>query len=731
MLSSSVRGRQNHQGLSPLLSIVAALAWVGTTVADIKFSVPAGQNVKPGDTFNCSWTQVKPVNGTENLSNFVLVLRAASGQRYEVQSDVSQALLSLRVQIPKDATGGPHSWYAYFPGGDRSSGSTQFTIAGPIVTTPANAAAAAIATGTGDISGAAGSNNGGVSGAVVAGGIAGAVVILIGVAFLFIRRSRGRAVEPTTARSMEEVHPSGPAALETKMPDMEPMPKDEGMVAVPLNSGPVTRPPRPDENQASAASHPGTPSDGALPSPRQQQPTQYQPPVMAPPGAHSQGQLQRNHSGYQGSVRDSFESEIESVYDPSRARVAGSGPAPAMRSSPAPGATLTKSSSGRSTNSSRYPRNMTPQPQSPAQSQLPENELTLGSPVQRSPPAISRSPSQPLDVQQHHLEQQQKMLQRQQQQQQQQEQPESTASMVAKSDPTLHDDKAELVEEEDKMPAYNGYRDTIFGAYAHTPGDDEEEEEVPALPPMAAAFQALTANSDESAVDRTSTGGTQIQRKKSVKFTGVANTGPVVLPNNEAAKEHLEQRQLRHQQEDQDQEADEEDDSEDAPAQKETAPAALGASSDLKSDSFFGNDFFEDVLAAVNQQAEPETSTTTAPTTPTSALSKLPPPPTTAPTAVPPPPPAPPASYVKPVMPLIPRAPSPPPMMEPAPQQLVQQHHIPAPQAHTFQPVPVSEQVFGAPSPRVTPASAKITQSPTLPANDNNGNGSFFDSSLL
>ena len=107
MLSPSVRGRQNHQGLSPLLSIVAALAWVGTTVADIKFSVPAAQ-VKPGDNFNCTWTQLKPAVGTtENLANFVLVLRAASGQRYEVQSDVSQALLSLRVQIPKEATGGP------------------------------------------------------------------------------------------------------------------------------------------------------------------------------------------------------------------------------------------------------------------------------------------------------------------------------------------------------------------------------------------------------------------------------------------------------------------------------------------------------------------------------------------------------------------------------------------------------------------------------------------------
>ncbi|KAG0244463.1 hypothetical protein B0O80DRAFT_422156 [Mortierella sp. GBAus27b] len=786
--SVALSGKKTQQGQSRLLLTVAALAWLGTASANVRFSIAADAKYKPGDTIVANWTLFKPPVGVENTSPFLLVIRAASGQKYDISPNVQQSTLNMKVRIPQEATGGPHSFYAYYVGSnEKSSGSNQFIIDGPVITTPGAAGADSSspeATGTPDGSSPSTSDSG-ISSVTLIGIIAGAVVVLIAIATLFICRHRRRVADSQqgSSRSMEEVK-------EIKNKDMEPKPSsggaDGGMVAVPLNGAPGSRPPRPE----SLTKNPFENPDAVLPpTPRSQhqQAHQYTPPQLPPVLTSSNSQ--RSQGPFSSAKRESFESEIESVYDPNRPRMVNGNQAVSPAARPAGnGANLTKSASGRSTNSSRYPRNMTPQPQSPAQSQDPfmqaEREVLAAAaaaaaasstqrPLQHQPSqtSINRTPSQPIDVHQHHLEQQQKALKRQQekeqkeQQQKEQEQQASAPLPAAQQsiDPTQFDDKAE-VEEEDKMPAYNGYRDTIFGAYAPAPGDeDEEEEAVPALPPLTAAVQALTGAQPTG--DRSSTGGAEIVRKKSVKFTGVLQSGPVVLPNNEAAREHQAQRKERHQQ--QDQSDDQFEDASGSPSHINTsvgastvsenalspvrspnqaAPLSSGfsapqpSSSDFESD-VFGAGFYEDVLAAVEKSVP-----SPGPSAPSSDnLSKLPPPPTTAPAAVPPPPAGLPPNFVKPVMPLVPRPPSPTLEPTPLPQQLVQQHHIPAPQPQHFQPVPVTEQVYGAPSPRVTPAVVKSSSptnksfpSPSMapatiqsPGNNGDNSGGFYEASLL
>ncbi|KAF9091916.1 hypothetical protein BGX27_001929, partial [Mortierella sp. AM989] len=103
--------------------------------------------------------------------------------------------------------------------------------------------------------------------------------------------------------------------------------------------------------------------------------------------------------------------------------------------------------------------------------------------------------------------------------------------------PTLYDDKAEV--DDDGAPIYNGYRDTIFGAYSQPQGhedddDDENDARVPNVPSSTLATMAKndaskqqTATSNENATEG---GATGVQRKKSVKFT-VPNSGPVIINN--------------------------------------------------------------------------------------------------------------------------------------------------------------------------------------------------------
>ncbi|KAF9956966.1 hypothetical protein BGZ65_002315 [Modicella reniformis] len=867
---TATSGGMPHRGLPLLLLVLVALSWIGTISASIRFTLPNGLTYKPNDFVPLNWTLIKPVaNGIDNTNPFTVILRAASGQRYEIQSNVVQAALTVKVRIPAAATGGPHSFYAYYVGGDKSSGSSQFNITGPIVTiTPpagTDAPDAPDAPATPETTNApATSADTGISGGMLAGIIGGAVVVLLATAMLFISRHRRRVADAKhETRSMEDIKEpgftSGPGAYGSKDQDKESLtrsagsgggPVDGEMVAVPLNGGSGPRPQRPDQSSqaqyqmnpmqhpSSATKNPFDNPEAMIPpvamSPRQQQQQahQYQPPQLPPlgsnspmmvpsPNAHAQQQqqqqqLQRNQQGN----RDSFESEIESAYDPSRTRAANNG------------------------------NNASPVPQTPVQAQnpftQPEHEITAvaatvtaaASPVQghrqlqdlRSPSPVSRPAASPRmkeiemqHVQQHHLEQQQKMLQRQQQQQQQQQQeqqqeqqqPDAPSAAPASAlpappilpappapsgpmpaaqnsiDPTQFDDKAEV--EEDKMPAYNGYRDTIFGAYAQVQDDDDDEEEsIPAVPALTAAAQALAGNNGQPPSDRTSTGGAEIQRKKSVKFTGVPPSGPIVLPNNEAAKEHQAQRQQRHQQQEKqrpiseaeftegegDDSTDEEDEDDikvqlmqndvpnpvpdsptrpqvdtslssgsspnentlspvrspdqgfpshmagfvpPPPAQQQPPSMSTTAPSDMEAGSLFGQGFYEDVLAAVERT--------------------VPSPPTSTPLPAPP-------NFIKPVMPLVPRVPSPPPTEPtPLPQQFVQQQHIPAPQPQHIQPVPVTEQVFGAPSPRVAPASKNVhsnklqtfpsppMSSATVPDSSNNNgvqnSSAFYEGSLL
>ncbi|KAG0312515.1 hypothetical protein BGZ99_009462 [Dissophora globulifera] len=446
---------------------------------------------------------------------------------------------------------------------------------------------------------------------------------------------------------------------------------------------------------------------------------------------------------------------------------------------------------------------------SPSQNQL--GEMRSQSPIGRSAsPRIREIEMQPLDVQQHQYEQHQRAMQRrqQQEQQQQQQQPTSpksiqqqpatafplppqaqnkaaapaapaapTVSAAAAAhpfNPTLHDDKTEM--DEDGIPVYNGYRDTIFGAYSQPQGDDDDDDEDEAPMPIIAPHTLNAfANSSiqqqqQSAADVGETtpaaGAPGIQRKKSVKFTGVPVSGPIVVP---AAQEPVTQVQEQpRQSQDEDHEDSDEDEYEDAEEEEEeeeeddediklrlmeteapspsistlprlpninttpgSSPLTLhqqnvlspvrspdqmgasygssssqfqqyGSSSPLKSStptgnygfvpppppaaessSFMGDGFYEDVLAAVDTNAKTLPAAAPAPRPQQQQQQRPMPPPI---------PQSPPSSHRSP-------APAPPP-----PQQFVQQQHLPAPQPQHLQPMLVEQEVFGAPSPRLTPA---------------------------
>lgn len=91
---------------SASLLLLSALA--ATATAEIAFTSPPPNSVyRPGDSFALTWT-IRPPNGTVpvNTDPFDLQLRAATLQRYTIQTAVAQSALTLQVQIPADVTGG-------------------------------------------------------------------------------------------------------------------------------------------------------------------------------------------------------------------------------------------------------------------------------------------------------------------------------------------------------------------------------------------------------------------------------------------------------------------------------------------------------------------------------------------------------------------------------------------------------------------------------------------------
>ncbi|KAG0063114.1 hypothetical protein BGZ89_010138 [Linnemannia elongata] len=590
--------------------------------------------------------------------------------------------------------------------------SRQFNIPLPIVTMPpatrTNSGGAGAPT---DPASNTPGSSGGLSAGMLGGIIGGVIAVLMAVAMCFLCRHRRRVAEDrkdSTSRSMDGksgLAKEGGGTHQDKesltksagsaggIPDM----RSEGQEAVPLKlNRPIDGSPRsqhqnqhqPQQHQNQNQQRPTSPtatrnpfeapemmihpnSPNGAPSPRQQnQNHQYQSPQLPPPqqspfgtppqqysgmppnplmgGQHPGGPGQRNQSPYHQNNRDSFESELESAYDPHPRMMPPSvnrnnGPSPMNNGSASP---LGYSSS---TGSSRYPHNMSPQPTPgsplnqhaqdreilavaaavaaaaspvPAHRQVPnqQNQLKPG-----ASPRMKEIEMQQFDVQQHHQEQQQKMLQRQQQQQQQrsaQSTPTPLPAAQKSMNPTQFDDKAEFSDSDDELdqnpfqkpqnqqypqpdvkppppppapvvaapftpapaaaalvhpppppppaapvvedgPVYNGYRDTIFGAYANNQDDDDEDEDnfmnnnnnnpVPALPPVSAVIASPPITATASTTYQPPPGGAEIVRKKSVKFTGVPKSGPIVLPNHEAAKEHQQQRQQIKQQQQQQQ----------------------------------------------------------------------------------------------------------------------------------------------------------------------------------
>ncbi|KAG0373430.1 hypothetical protein BGX24_011702 [Mortierella sp. AD032] len=694
------------------LAAVAALATTAT--AEISFTTPAtnGLSYRPGDLVTLTWT-IDPAPAV-NTQNFDLSLRALSTQRYNIQTNVAQNLLTLEVRIPANVTGGLHSFYAFYRGGAvpplKSNASTrQFHIPLPIVnpTTPASDAPATRtgtapdATGTAPAAG--GGSGGGMSPVVLGGIIAGVIVVLMAVAMVFLGRHKRRVAEGRkdgTSRSMDGKGGKEGAGGGGGHQDKESLTKSagsaggfpdnrsEGQEAVPLklNRPPMDgsprsqhkqhqnqhqqhnqqRPPSPTatRNPFEAPEmmiHPNSPTHGGA-SPRQQNQNhhQYQPPQLPPPQHSPFGTPPQQYSGmppnplmsnnnqhpdqqrtqspyHQGNSnnRDSFESELESAYDPHphgrmmtppihRNNSNNGGPA-----SPSP---LGHSPSGAQDREILAVAAAVAAAASPVPAhRQPPNQQQQNQQKAAPSPRMKEIEMQQFDVQQHHQEQQQKMMQRQQQQQQP-PQPswsaQSTPMPAAQKsmNPTQFDDKTEFEDSDtsdsddenpfrkpqnqqqnqqqqqqqfvpppppsapaaapappatqqstiappppppaapviEDGPAYNGYRDTIFGAYANTQGDDDDEDDdeiiaVPALPSttIASPLVGPTTAATTATTYQPSTGGAEIVRKKSVKFTGVPKSGPIVLPSHEAAKEHQQQRQqIKQQQQFQQQEED-------------------------------------------------------------------------------------------------------------------------------------------------------------------------------
>ncbi|KAG0257796.1 hypothetical protein DFQ27_004937 [Actinomortierella ambigua] len=545
----------------------------------------------------------------------------------------------------------------------------------------------------------------------------------------------------------------------------------------------------------------------ALPPHLQQQQQQNQhmqarPGMGPPPPSHQQQQNPfQNQNG-----RRSFESEIESAYDPTHMRphpeTHGAYPAPPPARS---------GSSGRMPHDARPLNQARSQQDLHGQAQSNEERQALAAAAAAaatSPTQTPRQPyspqiaqrqlqrtesgrmreieMQPLEIQQHHLAQQQKVAERQQraqsplvshqkalapgqvlnvQQQDHQHHPspvsppplqhapiipsplannvpippssqpqqplQSQAQAQApaqpqppsKFDPTQYDDKAELQDDDDaSRQPYNGYRDTIFGAYAdaraHDSDSDDGEDDglrrVPAIPANIANQPGVQGQQPPSKARDDHVEGAQVQRKKSVKFTGVPTTGPIVLDGPEAAAQHQAQRQQRlqehqnhqdyHSEEDEDDDDDYDDDDDEDNVKNRMMQRETGSSPyqnaelspSLDNVAAFGSEdgFYEDVLAAVEKStvvpAPPSTSSSTFQIAPPPST-PMPPPPQHQPFVPPPPPLAPPS---------------------PTSSSHIQQHVPPPPQGqHLMASKPVEHESFGAPSPRMAPRPPGLAKS--------------------
>ncbi|KAF9296224.1 hypothetical protein BGZ88_000429 [Linnemannia elongata] len=487
------------------------------------------------------------------------------------------------------------------------------------------------------------------------------------------------------------------------------------------------------------------------PPPRQQQP-------YGMPNGHPGMQQQRGQSPFQQSSRDSFESELESAYDPNQqARMMqgnnnyGGGNGPVQRNNSNAmmhsGGPLHHSSSSRSLNSNGPRQNN--MPGSPLQQQqgnpFQDRELMaaaaggiaaahahhsasnspsmahrqLPNQNQMSPSPRSQSPMiraiemQPLDVQQHQYEQQQRALQR-----------------AHPFNPTLYDDKTEV--DDDGVPVYNGYRDTIFGAYVHTPGDDDDDESgsdddrrtpVPTIPTAVVSTQVQQQQQQGKEEVPASTGGATIERKKSVKFTGVPTSGPIVVPGTTAAPAHKQQKpqqQMYHSGDDEEEDEDyeyEDADEEDiklrlmetevpSPSSAHSRPAMIDTSSPTAASRNAGGSTLSPIRTPTQaynsssshyqQQSQQSPVHTGSP----SRGFVAPPPQTTSTSQS--------DNFFDDVLAAVDNK-SYQPYQAPAPTSPQHQQHIPPPQAQQLKqppPLHVEQAVFGAPSPRIAPAAA-------------------------
>jgi hypothetical protein len=97
-----------HLATVAMLATMSALSWTNTASANIEFIKTQLPSVNPGDQMTLNWNIITapPAGTPNNTAPFNLVLRALSGQRYLIRSNVAQELRTIRVTVPTDATGG-------------------------------------------------------------------------------------------------------------------------------------------------------------------------------------------------------------------------------------------------------------------------------------------------------------------------------------------------------------------------------------------------------------------------------------------------------------------------------------------------------------------------------------------------------------------------------------------------------------------------------------------------
>lgn len=97
-----------------MLATMSALSWTNTASANIEFIKTQLPSVKPGDQMTLNWNIIAapPAGTVINTAPFNLFLRALSGQRYLIRSNVAQELLTVRITVPTNATGGLVRWFS-------------------------------------------------------------------------------------------------------------------------------------------------------------------------------------------------------------------------------------------------------------------------------------------------------------------------------------------------------------------------------------------------------------------------------------------------------------------------------------------------------------------------------------------------------------------------------------------------------------------------------------------